>query len=152
MSGYAEKIYVLVHHCHELCLKIMRTKKPDAEFSGMGISLQQGIILKLLLDCDGMTQKELTQRLQITSSSCGQQLVKLEQDGYLARRESSGDKRTFGVFLTEKGRGLGHAYKEKSVVALEKWASDLTEQEKGQLFLLLGKLKEGLAKQLSGED
>jgi DNA-binding MarR family transcriptional regulator len=148
VSAYAEKIYVLVHHCHEQCLKLMRAKKADEEFSGLEVSIQQGIILKLLLADDGMTQRELTRKLQITSSSCGALLVKLEQNDYLRRREAPDDKRTFNVFLTDKGRAVGHAYRDKSVVVLEKWASDLSEQEKAQLYALLSKLRDGLEKQL----
>jgi DNA-binding MarR family transcriptional regulator len=147
LSGYAEKIYVLVHHCHEQCLKLIRTKKPNDEFSGLGLNIQQGIILKLLLEDDGMTQKELTRKLQITSSSCGAHIAKLEQEQYLERRTSTQDKRTFSVFLTQSGRDLGQKYKEKSVAALEKWESSLTEQEREQLYILLVKLRDGLERQ-----
>jgi DNA-binding MarR family transcriptional regulator len=125
----------------------MRAKKPDDEFRGLGVSIQQGIILKLLLVYDGMTQKELTQKLQITSSSCGALISKLEQDAFLERRASPKDKRIFGVFLTGSGRDLGRKYKEKSVAILEKWASDLSEPEKEQLYLLLAKLHDGLERQ-----
>jgi DNA-binding MarR family transcriptional regulator len=151
LSGYAEKIYVLVHHCHEQCLKLLHTKRPDNEFSEMGISLQQGIILKILLYNDGMTQKDLTRRLQITSSSCGQLISKLERDKYLERRSNPDDKRTFNVYLTESGRVLGKKYKEKSVIVLEKWAFNLTVQEKEQLYALLVKLSDGLEQQITKE-
>lgn len=144
MSGYIEKICVLVHRCHEQLLKLTHTPKPGDEWSGMGVSLQQGIILKLLLEVDGMTQKELTEKLQITSSSCGALIIKLEQGGYLERRTNPNDKRTFDVCLTDSGRALGEKYKEKSVVAMEKWMPNLTEQEREQLYTLLGKLHEGL--------
>lgn len=151
MSGYAEKIYVLIHHCHEQCLKLIHTKKADNEFSEMGVSLQQGIILKILLNNDGMTQKELTRRLQITSSSCGQLISKLERDKYLERRSNPDDKRTFNVYLTESGRILGRKYKEKSVIVLEKWASNLTIHDKEQLYALLVKLSDGLEQEITRE-
>ncbi|MDR1616915.1 MAG: MarR family transcriptional regulator [Syntrophomonadaceae bacterium] len=152
LSGYAEKIYVLVHHCHERCLQLMHAKKPDNEFSGLGIGIQQGIILKILLDDDGMTQKELTRKLQITSSSCGQLIGKLEGDKYVERRSHPDDRRTFNVYLTQSGRILGRRYKEKSIIVLEKWASDLTIQEKEQLYTLLNKLNDGLARQIKNLD
>jgi DNA-binding MarR family transcriptional regulator len=147
VGGYAEKIYVLVHLCHEQCLKLMRVHKNDDELTALGLSIQQGIILKLLLAGDKMTQKELTQKLQITSSSCGSLIAKLEQGGYLERCSNPDDKRTYRVVLTETGRDLGRAYKSKSVIFLEKWADDLTEQEKEQLYCLLSKLYDGLEKQ-----
>lgn len=152
MKGYAEKIYVLVHRCHEQCLKLMHTsKQTDSTRNEIGISTRQGIILKLLLNDDGMTQKELTERLQITSSSCGELISKLEQGKYLERRANPADKRTYTVHLTECGRDLGEQYKEKSIVELEEWAVDLTGQEKEQLYKLLGKLSNGLEKRLQKE-
>jgi DNA-binding MarR family transcriptional regulator len=146
LGGYAEKIYVLIHRCHEQCLKLRRGYKPDAEFAGLGLSIQQGLTLKFLLTEDGMTQKELTRRLQITSSSCGALLAKLEQGQYVERRPDERDKRGFCVFITDNGRELGQLYLRKSVVVLEEWASDLTEREKEQLYHLLVKLSDGLDK------
>jgi DNA-binding MarR family transcriptional regulator len=148
LKGLAERIYVLIHHCHEKCLQLGRAKKPDDEFSGIGISIQQGIILKILLEEDGLTQKELTRRLSITSSSFGQLVSKLEQEKLVERRQSLEDKRTFAVWLTDAGREIGRQYKEMSVVALEKWACCLTEEEKEQLCQLLSKLSLGLDEQL----
>ncbi|QQO08428.1 MarR family winged helix-turn-helix transcriptional regulator [Breznakiella homolactica] len=150
MRGYAEKIYVLVHRCHEQCLKLMRAKnQPAKELRETGINTRQGIILKILLSEDGLTQKELTSRLEITSSSCGELITKLEQAGYLERRSSPADKRTFNVYLTDSGRILAKQYKKTCVVELEEWASDLTEREKEQLFHLLGKLSKGLNDRIS---
>jgi len=150
MNSYAEKIYVLVHRCHEQCLRLMHSNNmPAKEFGDIGINTRQGIILKLLLAENGMTQKELTGRLEITSSSCGELITKLEQGGYLEKRTSPKDKRTYNIFLTESGRSLAEHYKEVCIIELEKWASDLTQQEKELLFHLLGKLSKGLEHQIS---
>ncbi|MDL2229065.1 MarR family transcriptional regulator [Treponema sp. OttesenSCG-928-L16] len=149
MEAYAEKIYVLVHRCHEQCLKLMHSNRSfDREQSEIGISTRQGIILKLLLHEDGLTQKEITKRLEITSSSCGELLTKLEQGQYLERRASPADKRTYTVHLTKSGRRLGEYYRQKSIVELEHWASNLTIPEKKELYRLLGKLSEGLDEQI----
>lgn len=145
MQGNAEKIYILVHRCHEQCLKLMHTNNlPARQYSDIGINTRQGVILKLLLDEGEMTQKELTQRLQITSSSCGELIGKLEQGGYLEKHVSPADKRTFDVSLTQSGRVLAAQYKETCIIELEEWASDLLAQEKETLLHLLGKLSQGL--------
>lgn len=152
MDHYAEKIYVLVHRCHEQCLKLMHTDNaPAKEFSNIGLNTRQGIILKMLLGQNGMTQKELTGRLEITSSSCGELITKLEKGGYLEKRTSPADKRTFNVFLTESGRALAEQYKKSVIVELEEWASDLSRQEKETLFHLLGKLSKGLEDRIAKE-
>lgn len=152
MESYAEKIYVLVHRCHEQCLKLMRNNSlPEREFGDIGINTRQGIILKMLLHENGMTQRELTERLEITSSSCGELIAKLEQGGFLEKRKSPTDKRTFNVYLTENGRVLAEQYKKSVVVELEEWASDLAAEEKKQLFYLLDKLSKGLEDRINKE-
>lgn len=152
MDGIAEKIYVLVHRCHEQCLKLMRSNNlPDKNFRETGINTRQGIILKMLLQENGLTQKELTERLEITSSSCGELITKLEQGGHLEKRPSPTDKRTFNVYLTQSGRGLAQQYTQTCIIELEEWASDLTWQEKEQLFTLLGKLSKGLDDRINKE-
>jgi DNA-binding MarR family transcriptional regulator len=112
--------------------------------------LKQGVILKILLrhNADSITQRELTQRLQITSSSCGELIAKLAQSGYVERRVNAADKRTFDVSLTESGRILGEQYRDKSRDALEEWGENLTQDEKVQLFALLTKLSDGLDTQI----
>lgn len=152
MQAYAEKIYVLVHRCHEQCLKLTRSNKlPRTEFGDDSLTTRQGIILKLLHNEDGMTQKEITQKLQITSSSCGELITKLEEYGYLEKRPSPTDKRTFNVYLTKSGQDLAVQYKKLYVVKLEEWASDLSEEEKETLYHLLGKLSNGLEDRITQE-
>lgn len=152
MQGYAERIYVLVHRCHEQCLKMMHSNIAVVKnFPDIGINTRQGIILKLLSREDGLTQKDLTRRLEITSSSCGELITKLEQGGYLEKRTNPSDKRTFNVYLTDRGRVLAEQYKESCNVELEEWASDLTQQEQEQLFSLLGKLSKGLDDRINKE-
>lgn len=149
MQKYAEKIYVLVHRCHEQCLKLMRASNSSKdELNEIGINTRQGIILKYLFDEDGLTQREITKRLEITSSSSGELISKLEQAGFLEKRKNLNDKRTFNLYLTEKGHTQAKEYKESAVIELEAWATELTQDEKEQLFHLLGKLSNGLEKQI----
>jgi DNA-binding MarR family transcriptional regulator len=148
VDGYVERIYVLVHHGHEQLLKLSHDSKPGNGFTVFGINLKQGIILKILLEDDGITQRELTRRLQITSSSCGELLVKLEKCGSLRRRANPSDGRTFNVYLTEQGRALGERYREQSRAMLEEWGENLTPKEKARLFALLTKLSAGLDAQI----
>jgi DNA-binding MarR family transcriptional regulator len=147
IENYIEKIYVLVHRCHEQCIKLIHSN-PDGKIGESGIGLRQGIILKILLEGDGITQREITRFLQITSSSCGELMAKLEQGGYVARRVSAGDKRTYDVFLTESGRALGEKHREECRGMLEEWGENLARREKAELLRLLGKLSEGLDAQI----
>jgi DNA-binding MarR family transcriptional regulator len=147
IENYVEKICVLVHRCHEQCIQLIHAH-PDGKAGDLGIGLKQGIILKILLERDGITQRELTRFLQITSSSCGELITKLEQSGCVRRRVNAGDQRTFNVFLTETGRILGEKYRGESREVLEEWGKNLTAAEKTQLFALLTKLSAGLDAQI----
>lgn len=152
MKDYAEKIYVLIHRCHEQCLRMMHSNNSVRKtFADIDINTRQGIILKLLYKEDSMTQKELTQKLEITSSSCGELISKLEQGGYVEKKISPDDKRTFTISLTAEGRVLAKRYIETCIIELEEWASDLTQSEKEQLFTLLEKLSRGLDDRINQE-
>jgi DNA-binding MarR family transcriptional regulator len=148
IENYIEKIYVLVHRCHEQCIKLIHAN-PDGKMCGFDIGLKQGIVLKILLERDGITQRELTQILQITSSSCGELIAKLEQGGYAERQSNAIDKRTFDVFITESGRALGEQYRDKSRTMLEEWGENLSQSEKKHLLALLTKLSGGLDAQIN---
>lgn len=145
MPGLAEPIYVLVHRCHEQLIKKAHSNRNTATaFPDAGINTRQGIILKLLSREDGLTQKDLTRYLAITSSSCGELITKLEARGYLEKRRSPTDKRTFTLHLTEAGQALAQQYEARSSLEMENWAATLAHDEQEQLLSLLTKLSHGL--------
>jgi DNA-binding MarR family transcriptional regulator len=147
IENYVEKIYVLVHRCHEQCIKLIHANA-DGKMNGFDIGLKQGIVLKMLLRDNCLTQREITSRLQTTSSSCGELIAKLAQGGYVERRANAADKRTFDVSLTDSGRVLGEQYRDKNRDVLEEWGGNLSQAEKEQLFALLTKLSAGLDTQI----
>ncbi|MDR1205383.1 MAG: MarR family transcriptional regulator [Peptococcaceae bacterium] len=63
----------------------------------------QGRILKLLKLKPEITQKELSDLLDMRPQSLGDLLKKLEQKGYITRTPSESDKRVMIIRLTEKG-------------------------------------------------
>ena len=105
---------------------------------GRGRASQENILV--ILDAsDGMTQRELTERLHIQPGSVSEILSKLEAAGYVTRTENETDRRTANVHLTDAG-------KEKAAEAgthdrREDLFSCLTEDEKETLLSLLEKLR-----------
>jgi DNA-binding MarR family transcriptional regulator len=63
----------------------------------------QGRVLKLLKMQPEITQKELSDLLDMRPQSLGDLLKKLEQKGYVTRTPSENDKRAMIIRLTEKG-------------------------------------------------
>lgn len=64
----------------------------------------QGRILALLRLKPEISQKELSNILDIRSQSLGELLAKLERSGYITRTPSEADRRVMEIRLTEAGR------------------------------------------------
>jgi DNA-binding MarR family transcriptional regulator len=124
-------------------------RHPKADLSRIGIGERQRMILGILQDNAGITQKELTTNLRISSSSMGELLGKLEQNGYLLRQSNISDKRTFNISLTDKGREVVESYKEIRSAATQEWCSGLPDCEQEELIRLLEKLNSSMEKQLA---
>ena len=77
----------------------------------------------------GMSQDELAARLCTTKSTVARQLAKLEEKGYVCRRQSEQDRRALLVYPTEKMLALHPTV----VAACRAWNeylfADLSEQE-----------------------
>ena len=99
-----------------------------------------GKILRALEQSDGMTQKELAERLGIRPQSLTDALVRLEQQGAITRTRSERDKREQLVRITELGREQSRRVAELHQKAARMVLSDLTEEEKQQLLSILNKL------------
>lgn len=63
----------------------------------------QGRVLKLLKMQPEITQKELSDLMDMRPQSLGDLLRKLEQKGYITRIQAENDKRAMIIRLTEKG-------------------------------------------------
>ena len=96
--------------------------------------------LRILGEGQGMTQRELTERLGIQPGSASELVGKLERAGYIRRTVSETDRRTADIRLTEAGaaRRAEQGEREKSGTAALFTA--LTEEEKSTLLALLEKL------------
>lgn len=87
-------LFMRNHHHHHGDVGLGRMKNP---YRG------QGRVLKLLKIKPEITQKELSELLDIRPQSLGDLLKKLEQNGYITRTLSENDKRAMIIKLTEKG-------------------------------------------------
>ena len=101
-----------------------------------------GKILRALEQNDGMTQKELAERLGIRPQSLTDALVRLEQQGAITRTRSERDKREQLVCITDVGREQSRRVAELHQKAALMVLRDLEEEEKQQLLHLLTKLTE----------
>ena len=70
----------------------------------IGLSIPQFDVLSTLTEQEGLSQRALAERLYVTKGNVSGLVDRLEQAELVERRDTPGDRRSHGVFLTEKGR------------------------------------------------
>ena len=122
------------------CINFISRGRQKVHQSLGGVPEGQGRILRELLQTDGMSQKELAQKLQIRQPSLTELLLKLESGGYIERRQNQNDKRITNVFITDKSS----EQRKQIGIARQKMSHDmfcaLTDEEQAALITLLKKL------------
>lgn len=97
-------------------------------------------ILIILHEVQGITQRELTDRLGIQPGSASEVLAKLENAELITRLPSEADRRTTDIELTEKGEQLALAALEQRNRRHMEMFSCLSQEEKTELLALLEKI------------
>ena len=72
----------------------------------MGVTPAQWQVLVVLWETDGLTQKELSQRVAVETATLSRTVDRMERDGLVTRDRSATDRRQVHVRLTEYGAGL----------------------------------------------
>lgn len=72
-----------------------------------GISQGQFIVLTFLWENNGLSQKELCERVRVEQPTLANTLKRMERDGLVYRNWDEGDKRYCKFYLTGKGERLG---------------------------------------------
>ncbi len=105
----------------------------------------QGRVLALLKLKPEISQKELSDILDIRSQSLGELLVKLERSGYITRTPSATDRRVMDIRLTEAGRGA--SVQNEKEPDTEGLFGCLNEEEQSALSDYLGRITSTLEQQ-----
>lgn len=72
----------------------------------LGLTYPQYLVMLVLWEADGVSIKQLGQRLELDSGTLTPLAKRLEADGLVERRRSSDDERVVEVHLTAAGRAL----------------------------------------------
>ena len=95
---------------------------------------------------EGVTQKEIADRLGIKPSTINVMIGRLEKREFVIRKQDPEDQRRSLVYLTEHGRQIYEKISEATVEVKNQVMKTFTEEEKEELFRLLTKFYEGLDK------
>lgn len=74
------------------------------QLKGTGLTIGQPKILDYLKEHDGSNQKEIAKACFLEAGSLTTILNKMEEKGLIERRMLNGNRRSFHIFLTDKGK------------------------------------------------
>jgi len=133
-----ENIAEKINHTLEELWLLLEAK--ERNYKNFQLNNQQYTLLTLIIRHPSSTPTELAEKMNITKSAISQQLVKLEAEGYVVRKQHTEDKRAFSVELGEKG----FLYKKECDLFMEqvseKYYASLSPEELTNLLSALQKL------------
>lgn len=124
-----ESLHYLIMANQMLVQKILIEK-----LKGSNLTIGQPKILDYLKTHDGSNQKEIAQACFLEAGSLTTILNKMEEKGLVERKVLNGNRRSFHIFLTEKGHQQ-QALVQDAFQSIEKIALSGISDEKYQQFI-----------------
>jgi DNA-binding MarR family transcriptional regulator len=128
----------------EHCVNFVLTKAQNsvqqlfkAELAPFGVTPGQYGVLKCLWDQNGLTAKQLAERLSLDSSTITGILDRMENKGLINRYHDVRDRRALCVMITNTGKELEEPLTQAIVNANQKALSKLNEEQSEVLKKLL---------------
>jgi DNA-binding MarR family transcriptional regulator len=110
----------------------------------VGLHVGQDLLLLELSRADGVSQRELADRLGVEQATVGVALRRLESGGFVQRRAAVDDARVRAVFLTERGRdalpAIDAAWREAETALVGRLSARQAEQLRKLLTAMLAAL------------
>ena len=136
--------FLLANICH------LHHSRASKYFATLNLYRGQPPVLRALWVEDGLTQKELAEKMQISPATMTKMLQRMEKAGFIRRQSDLDDLRYSRVFLSEKGRAI-QSQVEKVFKKMEaETFVNLSEYDLDQLRRYLHQIRENLL-QVTGE-
>lgn len=81
-------------------------KLVDRRLQPLGLSRAQWSVLAILSNHEGLSQSQISDELEIEKSTTGRLIDQVERSGWIERRPIPGDRRLWGIHLTDRARQL----------------------------------------------
>jgi DNA-binding MarR family transcriptional regulator len=101
------------------------------------ITFGHWVFLRILWDEDGLSQRRLSELANLTEPTTHTALAKLEQLGYLERRNLDGNRRRQHAFLTPAGRALRETLEPMAIEVNDISLQGISEAEREGLRRML---------------
>ncbi|PCI41309.1 MAG: hypothetical protein COB46_04100 [Rhodospirillaceae bacterium] len=102
-----------------------------------GVTVAQWAVLVVLWEIDGLTQKELSERVAVETPTLSRTIDRMERDGLVKRDRNVRDRRQVHVNLTEHGAALWRELVPEAEANLAQALDGFSEQDEAQLCALL---------------
>ncbi|TYC64279.1 MarR family transcriptional regulator [Rhodobacterales bacterium] len=112
----------------------------SARIKPLGLTTGTFPALLELWEIDGLTQKQLVERLDIEQATMANTLVRMERDGLIIRKKDESDGRVQRIWLSERARRLRDPAIRAAIAENAEAASDLSEDELRQFITLMQKV------------
>ena len=119
--------------------KVLQTR-----ISAHGVTIGQWYFLRVLWEEDGLTQRELSQRVGMMEPTTVTALNGMEKRGYVKRVRNATDRRKVNIFLTEKGRALRSRLLPHAADVNRIASKNVTLQDIERMRTVLNTMKENL--------
>lgn len=113
-------------------------------FSAHGVTLPQYHILRELFEEEGITQRELSLRLDATEPATLLTLRRMEANGLVLRLRDDDDRRKIGVFLTAKSKRLRTVLRARAREVNALARSGLSDAQIAQFRAILDRMDQNL--------
>ncbi|USE02951.1 MarR family transcriptional regulator [Vibrio sp. SCSIO 43133] len=118
------------------------SKEFDKRLREKGLTLALWPTLMCLWEKEGVTQREIAQMSKVESSTTTRTLDKLEALELVERRADPESRRSFRIFLTDKGKALKEEVIHLPVEVNQALLAGLEDEEQRNLIATLQKLVE----------
>jgi MarR family transcriptional regulator for hemolysin len=116
----------------------------SARLNPKGIGYGQFPVLQHLWEEDGLTQKELSNRVRIEAPTMVRTLDRMEREDLVTRIRSETDRRQIHIRLTTKGKGLKSGLASMSGKVDTLALKGISVKDRAQLDLLMGRVIKNL--------
>lgn len=127
---------------HTIDLEI--TNYVNSRLASYKLTSEQNLIMALLWEQEGISQNEISAKLNKDKASVARMVSTLEKKGYLRRNVCPSDRRSVEIYLTEGGRQLGDAVIPINEEIIQVISSGMADEEIIELKKLLLKIRKNV--------
>lgn len=116
----------------------------DQRVQHLGLTQAQWRALAHILHNEGLNQITLAERLEIKPITISRLLDRMQAAGWVERKADPDDRRATRLYISQSAKPLLETLGQFAYETREQAMSGLDEEERGQLFSLLAKMKDNL--------